>query len=119
MKSLDKDIKKLLECKKKYDKQYVKLRDKIYDMSVSDINNLLMKIKCPYSYDKDVCFQIKEGEEFNSNCTYDKFYEFNCINCKTTSQCYLSWKGKKIFSKSYLLDFFEDIFLKKTVLTFN
>lgn len=110
MKNILNNFKDLLDLKKKYENRRSKLENKLNDMSVDDINKILDKIQCRYSYDKNAHFQIEEGEEKNSNCTFDTVYEFNCVNCKTRSQCYHSWKGRKRYSKGKsVIDFLTDM----------
>ena len=102
---MKKDLKKLLDLKNKYNLLHSSLRNKINNMNDKDINKLLMDIHCPYSYEKDSYFQIEEGEEKNSNCTWDTYYQFKCHNCKTKDQCYHEWKYKKLYNKGSIVDF--------------
>ena len=109
MKNILNNFKELLDFKKKYENQRSKLKNKLNDMSVSDINKILDKIQCRYSYDKNAHFQIEEGKEKNSNCTFDTIYEFKCQNCNTKDQCYLHWKNRKTYSKQSVINFIEDM----------
>lgn len=112
MKNILNNFKKLLDLKKKYENRRCELQNKLNDMSVGDINRILDKIQCRYSYDKNAHFQIEEGEEKNSNCTFDAIYEFKCRNCSTSDQCYLHWKNRKTYSKRSIIKFIEDMFEK-------
>lgn len=103
-KDLKKELKKLVDLKNKYDRQCSDLKKKINKMSIKDINKFLMEFTCPCYPNEDSYFQIEEGEEKNSNCTWDTYYKFNCFNCKHKN-CYYTWKNKIRYCKDSVVEF--------------
>lgn len=95
MKVSIKDLKNLLSLKDKYLTKRCCIGSKIDNMSVEDVNKLLEKIPCRYSYEKDAHFEVEAIEEENDNCTLDTVYKFKCCNCNTKDQCYFKFKNWK------------------------
>lgn len=105
---MKKDIKKLLDLKNKYDHQRLHLTKKINTMSIKDINKFLKEFPCPCFPNEDSYFQIEEGEEMNSNCTWDTYYQFKCYKY-SHKNCYYTWKNKIRYSKDSVVEFLEEM----------
>lgn len=108
---MNKFLKKLIQTKKDYLDAKSEFEHKLSTMTTKDINKFLKKVTCPYSYNKDAHFKIKETKEENDNCTLDTVYCLECCNCDTKSQCYLSFfnGGKVIYLPHAIRELMEDL----------
>lgn len=113
MKNLNKEFEELLSLKDKYETKRCYIGSKIGNMSIEDVNKILKKIPCRYSYDEDAHFEVEAVEEENDNCTLDTVYKFKCCNCETKHQCHFKFKNwKKWHLPSAIVEIAEEMLVK-------